>query len=61
MDVVVFLGDSLLAWNPRTDVHNFAVPGYTTTELLFQIQKLILKILKILKPLKIKVVFYSAE
>lgn len=37
---VVFLGDSLLAWNPRTDVHNFAVPGYTTTELLFQIQKI---------------------
>lgn len=39
---IIFIGDSLLAWNPlrMTNLDNFAVAGYTSTNILLQLKRL---------------------
>lgn len=39
---ILFIGDSLLAWNPLKikDLENFAVAGYTSTNILFQLKRI---------------------
>lgn len=38
MERVVFLGDSITAWNPRKDTVNYGVPGDTVRDIFWRIE-----------------------